>query len=96
MRKEIEGKSVNKSSIVDMAGAEAAPNVRKSLVSEQKMKEILNYKDGPVFRERKIAEKISQTDSRYKTPAAVRRHEIQTAEYMLNRINSKASKIVFS
>lgn len=100
--KEISGKDVNKSQIIGMAGIDTSrksePIQRRLKIAPPQAKEIINYVNAPNFRERKIAEKINQIDisNRSKTPSAIRTQEVQHAEYRINMLNSRASKIVFS
>ena len=83
-----------------MIGVDRKPckTSRPAKLSKTKMENIINYKDGPIFRQNKIAENVCRENmgTRNRTPEAIRMRQTQFAEYSINKANGWKSKIVFS
>ena len=99
VRKEINGKVVNKSSIVNMVSeyVNKPKNRAKEPLDSHRIKKILNY--GKLCNEHdeitKDAYRVNMID-RSKTPEAIQMRKTQFNEYHLNAINGHISQITFA
>eukprot|EP00826_Nyctotherus_ovalis_P005511 TRINITY_DN11248_c0_g1_i15.p1 TRINITY_DN11248_c0_g1~~TRINITY_DN11248_c0_g1_i15.p1 ORF type:complete len:181 (-),score=35.04 TRINITY_DN11248_c0_g1_i15:129-671(-) len=99
LKKEVEGKELNKSSIVGMMGLSEVKKVssKKRCLDSSKMDKILSYKNGPKYREIKITEKVPKVNIKFRssTPEAMKVRKLQFLEYSINKVNNSTSRVVF-
>lgn len=90
--------NVNQRSILNMTGVDKKENKRhrKRRLDDAKILNIIRYKDGPKFRQTKLAENINKHNAITRTPEAIRMRQTQFNEYSINKINGTKSHIVFS
>eukprot|EP00826_Nyctotherus_ovalis_P043570 TRINITY_DN4602_c0_g1_i1.p1 TRINITY_DN4602_c0_g1~~TRINITY_DN4602_c0_g1_i1.p1 ORF type:complete len:203 (-),score=35.13 TRINITY_DN4602_c0_g1_i1:110-718(-) len=98
IRKQILGKSASNSSIINMVAFESKPQASPKDTNSSRIQRLLTYKDGPKFRPERVAEKICKTDMelKIKSPEAAANRRQQRSEYMLNRSNSRSSRVFHS
>ena len=98
IRKQVTSGNAARSSIVHMIGIDNERGIQKNSTYDSEMKNLILYRNGPVFRKDNVSEKVSRADnsSRYKSPAVVQSYKMRAAEYQLNRLNGHESNIRFS
>jgi len=99
LKKEVEGKDLNKSSIIGMIGLSNIEKVNsnKRYLNSSKMEKILSYKNGPKYREIRVTEKVPKINMRARstTPEAVKERNMKFIEYSINKTNNSTSKVIF-